>query len=236
MDPAGRAERIADHWRRVCDEVAEAALACGRSADAVRVVAVSKYVDAETTELLRRAGCLDLGESRPQSLVEKAEALAGYRPLHWHLVGSLQRNKARRVVAPAAVIHSIDHLRLLQHLARIADEQGCRVDGLLQVNISGDANKHGFTPHQLLTEADQFHLSGHLRLVGLMGMAGLGTTVAQAQHQFALLRELRDKLAQVGGPMLAELSMGMSDDFPAAIAEGATMVRIGSRLFQGLHD
>lgn len=229
---------IAANWRAACDEVRSAATAAGRNPDEVRIVGVTKYVDAATTAAVIDAGCVDLGESRPQQLVEKSLALADYVPQpRWHLIGSLQRNKVRRIVQSARVIHSIDSLKLLHFVDGIAGELKRFPDVLLEVNISGDESKHGFAADELLSHADAFHQVTHVRVVGLMGMAGLDAEPDLAQRQFASLRELRDRLATGSGIHLPELSMGMSDDFSQAIAEGATIVRIGSKLFEGInHD
>ena len=230
--------KIAANWRTACNEVRSAATATGRDPDEVRIVGVTKYVDAATTAAVLDAGCGDLGESRPQQLVEKTLALADYLPQpRWHLIGSLQRNKVRRTVETAHVIHSIDTVKLLHFVDGIAGELKRSLEVLLEVNISGDESKHGFAPDDLLSHADAFHQVAHVRIVGLMGMAGLDADRDLAQRQFAALRELRDRLAAGSGLPLPELSMGMSDDFSQAIAEGATIVRIGSKLFEGIiHD
>lgn len=223
--------RLRSNWQRVVDEVRQAAAAAGRSGDAVRIVGVTKYVDLATTEALVAAGCTELGESRPQVLCEKAAGLAAAASVRWHLIGPLQRNKVRRTLQAAAVIHSIDNLKLLRYLDTLAGELDATPEVLIEVNISGDASKHGFSPAALLREAAALGELRSAQPVGLMGMAGLESAPEQAQREFAALRELRDRLAQQTGLPLPELSMGMSGDFFQAIAEGSTMVRIGSRLF-----
>ncbi len=223
--------RIRSNWQNVVEEVRDATHAAGRRDDEVRIVGVTKYVDLATTAALVAAGCCDLGESRPQLLCEKAADLVPPRPVRWHLIGPLQRNKVRRTLQAASVIHSIDNLRLLRYLDTIAGELGVTPQILIEVNISGDANKHGFSPKELLPAAAALCALQHAQPVGLMGMAGLDSDPAQAQRQFAALRQLRDRLVQQTDRPLPELSMGMSGDFAAAIAEGSTMVRIGSRLF-----
>ncbi len=226
--------RLAERWRRIVEEVAEAAVSAGRSPAAVRIVGVTKYVDATVTRELVNCGCLDLGEARPQQLVDKAEALSDLVPVRWHLIGSLQRNKARRVVRVAHTIHSIDSEELLGYLDRVAGEEQRPIDGLLEVNISGDVSKHGFTPESLLAAAAACRELANVRVVGLMGMSGLGVDGTEARRQFALLRNLGQRLEQATGRSLPELSMGMSGDYREAIAEGATLVRIGSSLFESL--
>lgn len=226
--------RLAERWHRVVEEVAEAAVSAGRSPAAVRIVGVTKYVGAAVTRELVHCGCLDLGEARPQQLVDKAEALSDLTSVRWHLIGSLQRNKARRVARVAQTIHSIDSLELLGYLDRVAGEEQRKVEGLLEVNVSGDDSKHGFTPDSLLSAADALGGLVNVRVIGLMGMSGLEADASEARRQFALLRSLGQRLEQATGSPLPELSMGMSGDYREAIAEGATMVRIGSSLFEGL--
>lgn len=239
-------QRIADNWQRVCSEVTAAAETTGRIAGDVRIVGVSKYVDAEITSWLVAAGCRDLGENRPQALEQKFTWFAEHQTnvaaeIHWHQIGHLQRNKVRRLLAASPLIHSIDSERLLDEVAAETQRQQTTVDVLIEVNVSGDEAKTGLPPTALsgllerfLAEQETASQGGHVRIVGLMAMAGWGTDPSQARPQFARLRELRDALVSQTDLDLPELSMGMSGDYEAAIAEGATMVRIGSSLFDGL--
>lgn len=215
--------------------IAEAARRCGRSPNDVRLVGVTKYVAAEATQALVATGVRDLGESRPQQLWAKAAAMGGEN-VTWHLVGSLQRNKVRRTLEVAALIHSLDSARLADAIHNEAAPAARSVDVLVEVNISGDATKHGVAPDAV--GALLAHVAGldHLRVRGLMTMSHLEGGVEIARQDFGRLRELRDRL-QTDAPSsidLAELSMGMSDDFEQAVLEGATIVRIGSALFQGI--
>jgi pyridoxal phosphate enzyme (YggS family) len=228
-------KRIADNLARVRARIAAAAVRSGRSADAVRLVAVTKYAGHQAARALIAAGCGDLGESRPQELWDKAAAISDPQ-VRWHLVGHLQRNKVRRTLPLVSLVHSVDSQRLLAALDDEAAAADRRVAVLLEVNISGEAAKHGL-PHEdvgpLLARAGEFP---HVEVRGLMGMAGLSGGETEARREFARLRELRDRL-QAGCPAgvsLEELSMGMSQDFEAAIGEGATIVRIGSALFEGV--
>lgn len=226
--------RVADNWRQAVAAVAAAATAAGRSSDEVRIIGVSKYVDTETTAALIAAGCRDLGEARPQQLLAKSAEQLSDTAVRWHLIGPLQRNKARRLLPVVDTIHSVDSLKLLRYLDTVASEEQARVRVLLEVNISGDATKHGFTRATLSAAAERGLTTSAVEVVGLMGMAGLHSDADEARRQFASLRSLRDETAAATGLRLPELSMGMSGDFVAAIAEGATQVRIGSRLFEGL--
>ncbi|RCS54351.1 YggS family pyridoxal phosphate-dependent enzyme [Bremerella cremea] len=226
--------RLRDNLAQVRQTLAEAAAASGRTADAVRLIGVTKYVDLETTQALLELGCHDLGESRPQQLWTKAEALASFSP-RWHMIGHLQRNKTKRTIPLLSLLHSGDSLRLLQAANDDWTGDG-RLQALIEVNISGDSAKHGFSPDEIEPALRQIAALNRLQIVGLMGMASLDGGRDQAQKDFAALRQLRDKLRDncPDEISLDELSMGMSHDFDLAIREGATMVRVGSTLFEGL--
>ncbi|MFG0289770.1 MAG: YggS family pyridoxal phosphate-dependent enzyme [Rhodopirellula sp. JB044] len=239
--------RIKENWSRVCDEVSLAASQSGRSLSEVRVVGVSKYVDAEITGLLVEAGCHDLGENRPQALMQKAKWFGSTQAeqaskIRWHQIGHLQRNKVRRLVGLQPLIHSVDSERVLEEIHREAMAQSLLVEVLIEVNVSGEEAKTGLPAEQTAglfeRHATRVASAGTqdagARVSGLMAMAGWGTDPQAAQPQFARLRELRDQMRGLTGWELPELSMGMSGDYQAAIAEGATMVRIGSSLFRGV--
>ncbi len=233
IDPRDR-QRLAENWLRVVHDVEQAASQSSRNLSEVRIVGVTKYVNADMTEALVDVGCRDLGENRPQSLWEKAEKLGG-RDLCWHQIGHLQRNKIRRTLQYPVVIHSVDSVRLLDAIddeQRLANDTRA-VDVLLEVNISGEEAKTGMSPNELRDVMPSLPRD-RVNVRGLMAMAGWGTAGDEARRQFAAVREFRDSLASEFGLPLDELSMGMSGDFAEAIAEGATMVRIGSRIFDGL--
>jgi len=233
-DPA---VRIAENLARIHQQIAQAAAASGRSAAEVRLVAVTKYADAALARRLVAAGCRELGESRPQELWHKAAELADL-PLAWHLVGHLQRNKVRPTLPLVSLIHSVDSDRLLAEIDRAAAHLGRRVRVLLEVNVSGEPAKHGFSPVEVADVVTRMADYPQVELRGLMTMAGLAGGRTTARRDFARLRTLRDWLQRRSPPgvSLAELSMGMSGDFDLAIAEGATLVRIGSALFEGVAD
>lgn len=228
-----------DHLRRnlarVREQMAAAAARSGRPADSVTLVAVTKYVSPDVARLLPQAGVLDLGESRPQDLWLKAASLHD-QPVRWHLVGHLQRNKVARTLPAVHLIHSVDSTRLLAAIDEAATARQCIADVLLEVNISGQPQKHGFPPDALADALQQAARCRGLRVRGLMAMAGTPGDLASARREFASLRELRNRLQhlQSSHVQLDELSMGMSGDFEVAIEEGATMVRIGSALFEGI--
>ncbi|HMP06255.1 MAG TPA: YggS family pyridoxal phosphate-dependent enzyme [Lacipirellulaceae bacterium] len=226
---------IAENVARVRRRIETAARAAGRAPESVRMVAVTKYVDASTAAALLNAGCLELGESRPQQLWAKAASapLAGAR---WHLIGRLQRNKVRRTLPLTSLIHSVDSQRLLSAIDDTAAELELQVRVLLEVNCSGEDAKQGFHPAELSRLLPSLSALRSTAVAGLMTMAPLDGGDSAAHRAFATLRTLRDELISATPPPhdLAELSMGMSGDFEAAIAEGATIVRIGSMLYDGL--
>ena len=229
------ASRIADNLARVREQIAAAEARSGRPAGSVRLVAVTKYVGPAEAEALLAAGCLDLGEARPQELCRKAEALAG-QPVHWHLIGHWQRNKVRRTLPHVSLVHSGDSERLLAEVDTVSGELNLQTPVLLEVNISGDQAKGGFAPQDLENLADRLAALRNLEIRGLMCMAGLASGRDGTRAEFRALRTLRDRLRTIfpANLSLAELSMGMSDDFDLAIEEGATIVRVGSALFEGV--
>ena len=232
---------IAENLERVRERIARAAESVGRRPEEVTLVGVTKYVGPREAAELVAAGCSDLGESRPQELWKKVADLerAGASPpppIRWHLVGHLQRNKIRRTLPLVSLIHSVDSERLLAAINEVRatdSDNASPVSVLLEVNTSGEAAKHGLAPEEvetLLAAAPQFP---HVAIRGLMTMAALEGGETVAARNFASLRELRDRLKPLTPEcvQLDELSMGMSGDFETAIREGATIVRIGSLLW-----
>ena len=217
------------------ERVEQAVCKSGRSIDDVTLIGVTKYVDTETTRALVDSGCRHLGESRPQLMWEKADALSGL-DVTWHMIGHLQRNKVKRTVECASLIHSVDSQRLLKAIDDAGQLHNKRVDVLLEVNVSGESAKHGFVGEDLGAALAYAGSLSNVVVKGLMCMAGLVGDLSDARREFASLRELRERHCDNGfaNVELKELSMGMSGDFDVAIEEGATMVRVGSLLFQGI--
>jgi pyridoxal phosphate enzyme (YggS family) len=234
---------IAERIAQVRERIAAAAHTAGRDPASVTLVAVSKTHPPEVVATAVAAGITDLGENRVQEAVSKIAALADLRPQpRWHLIGHLQRNKAGPAAEHFALVHAVDSLRLAEALDRRAAALGRRLPILLQFNVSGEASKEGFDlPHgaanrasfeALLPELEQLLALPALEVRGLMTIAPIVEDPDAARPIFRTLRELRDELAQIF-PQATwnELSMGMTDDFPAAIAEGATIVRVGRAIF-----
>ena len=229
------AERIAANLARVRERIAVAAPRSGRNAAAITLVAATKYVTPGLAAAVVAAGCHDLGESRPQELWSKAASLSD-TAIRWHLIGHLQRNKLRRTLPLIHLVHSVDSERLLLAINEEAKLAGRVVSVLLEVNISGDESKTGLPPAALEPLVMQAATLEYVELRGLMGMARLEGDDAAARRDFVNLREVRDRLARNAPPELPlhDLSMGMSGDFEIAIEEGATIVRLGSILFEGV--
>jgi len=198
----------------------------------VRIVAVTKTHGPEVIRAALAAGLHDIGENRVQEALEKQQALEGL-PVDWHLIGTLQRNKARHVAGRFTLIHSLDRAELAVELDRRVPV-GTRQAVLVQVNCSAEPQKGGVAPESLLSLLDQLRQLERLEVRGLMTLSALTDDVAEQRRAFALLRRLRDE-AERAGHRLPELSMGMSDDYPAAVEEGATMIRLGSVLFGERH-
>lgn len=233
-----RAEKIRENYLQVLRDVAEVASAAGRNPETVRVVAVTKYVDLADTRALVEAGCVDLGESRPQNVWEKAPQLPP--SVRWHLIGHLQRNKVRRTLPQVHLLHSLDSMRLTEELTKEASSLDMSIGVLLEIRIAQDASKTGMAPEDATQWLERYvadeRLRNRVRLQGLMGMSSLGADVSQVRREFASLRTWMETWNQRYALAMTELSMGMSQDFAIAIAEGSTVVRIGSRLFEGLPD
>lgn len=232
IDPAIQ-DQLRQSLADVEGRIAAACARAGRPRSDVTLVAVTKTVSAEVAACLPGLGVDDLGENRPQELWRKAGLLPA--TVRWHLIGHLQRNKIDKTLPLVQLIHSVDSVRLLQALDAEAARQGRVVPVLLEVNASGEASKHGFAPAEVPTLAPTVRALRNVQVRGLMTMAALQEPEA-CRPTFAALRGLRDRLrAELSDPhTLEHLSMGMSNDFEVAIEEGATLVRLGSVLFEGL--
>jgi PLP dependent protein len=239
---ADPADRVRSNLAAVRARIAVACRRAGRDPADVRLVGVTKYVSAESARLLLEAGCVDLAESRPQSLWAKALALGGHDPQpRWHLIGHLQRNKLRRTLPLLTLLHSLDSRRLVAAIEAEAAAAGVVCDVLVEVNLARDPGRTGVMEADVAAVLEEAARAAHVRVLGLMGMAAVPDGQdggATARRQFARLRELRDELAaRIPTPTgLRELSMGMSGDFEEAILEGSTLVRVGSALWEGIEE
>lgn len=212
--------------------VSQTCEASGRARDEVRVIGVSKTVGLDAVKQAIDAGVHDFGENRPEELARKHDAFPQER---WHFIGNIQSRQLAHVVGRACLIHSLCQASHADKIDRLAREAGLVQDVLIEVN-DGESNKQGVPPDQALDLLLHCLSLEHVRVVGLMTMAPQGS-LETARETFAALRVLRDELVNsvmergCEGVQLRELSMGMSDDYPSAIPEGATMVRIGRALF-----
>ncbi len=223
---------IQDNINVILEKVAAAAKSAGRDPKSIKLIAVTKTVDAETAKEVMASGCMSLGENRVQSFLEKYEVIGDVPD--WHIIGHLQTNKVKYIVGKVSLIHSVDSLHLAQEISKKATALGITQDILLQFNISGEESKSGASE----SEAEGFlaavsSLSG-IRVCGLMTMAPLDASEEETAAVFKGLRCLFERLKQKNypGTALTELSMGMSNDFELAVKEGATLIRIGRSLFR----
>lgn len=226
-------------------EIAAAAERGGRDPDAIELLPVTKYLSADVFALLHRLGLRSFGESRVQRVVALSEELAHLEGVEWHLVGHLQRNKAARALQLCSSIHSVDSLRLARELVSQATSRGLRLPALyVEVNVAKESQKTGLPEDDLTSILEFFRereggtepASGpDAPVKGLMTMAPYATDPESSRPYFRRLRELRDACVERGLLRSGSgLSMGMSGDFQVAIEEGATVVRIGTRLYEGL--
>jgi len=237
-----RGEEIAAALARVRVRVAAAAGAAGRAPSDVRLIAVSKKMPPADVAAALAAGQQDFGENYAQELRDKRAAVDGLAaPTHampapgagprWHFIGPLQANKVKYVAGKVALLHTVDSAELLDEIDRRA--AGGVQDCLVQINVAGESRKHGVAPPDLPALLDHFALLAHVRCVGLMLIPPLGEDAEASRPHFAALRALRDAQRGHARPHvdLVHLSMGMSHDLEAAIAEGATLVRVGTAIF-----
>lgn len=207
--------------------VATAAKRAGRAPESVQLIAVSKRQPAERIREAYAHGIRDFGENYVQEWLHKAEALSDLTELRWHLIGHLQRNKARQVAKRVDVVHTLDNSALVQELSRRLSLEGRSVRGYIEVNVGEEAQKSGCRPTELAELIRVVREHPSIELVGLMTVGPLVASAEDAIPTFVQLRQLRDQHA----PELPRLSMGMSGDFEAAIAQGATDVRVGTAIF-----
>lgn len=241
--------KLVDNFKRIQDRIEAACTRRGRQPGTVRLIGVTKTVEVDVIRAALEMGIVELGESRVQELVKRAsmiqEFLARKRSLepeapvnepHWHMIGHLQRNKVRQVLPWVETIHSLDSLRLAEEVSAEAARLGRVVPLLIEVNVSGEKSKFGIAVGATTHFAEHIQGLPGIRIVGLMTMAPLEDGPESARPYFTRLREVFEDMRSEGvvGPEFTELSMGMSHDYEVAIEEGATMVRIGTALFEGV--
>ncbi|MEP0844460.1 MAG: YggS family pyridoxal phosphate-dependent enzyme [Phycisphaerae bacterium] len=241
--------KLADNLKRIRDRIQSACARAGRRVEDVRLVAVTKSVEIDVIRSSIELGLTDLGESRPQELVKRAgmirEHLSRRRTLEpghappdprWHMIGHLQRNKVRMILPWVEMIHSVDSLRLADEIHDESQRIGRIIPVLLEVNVSGEKSKFGIAVGAVAHVIEHIRDLSGLHIRGLMTMAPLSENPDAARPFFARLRELLEELRseRLVGADCRELSMGMSNDFEAGILEGATLIRVGSALYDGV--
>jgi pyridoxal phosphate enzyme (YggS family) len=220
---------ISEDLERVRQQIAQAAAKAGRAVDEIELVAISKTHDAEKVREVVEAGQSLFGESRVQEARIKIPELPS--SLRWHFVGHLQKNKIRHALPLFEMIHSVDSLELAQDINRIAEEEGLHPRVLLEVNVAGEGSKFGFQPDTLREQMESLLALPRLSILGLMTIPPLAEDAEASRKFFVKLRDLRDQLQKEFHVDLAQLSMGMTNDFPIAVEEGATLVRVGTAIF-----
>lgn len=242
---------LADKLAEVKDRIAQACAKANREVAEVTLIAVTKTAAPEQIREVLQLGVGDLGESRVQVFTQKAAQINEFYQrqksrgedtvpprLRWHMIGHLQRNKVKPILPLVDLIHSVDSLRLAEEIETSASKSGKKVPVLLQVNASEEKSKFGVAVGAAVHLAEQIASMQNLALVGLMTMAPLTDNPDDARAAFARTREIFEEVKwhKIGGAGFRHLSMGMSNDYETAIAEGATMVRIGTALFGGKAD
>jgi pyridoxal phosphate enzyme (YggS family) len=218
----GLPDRVADVRARI-----DAAVARGGHAQQVTIVAVTKTHGPEAARAAYEAGLHDVGENKVQEALRKMAAVDV--PVRWHLIGHLQRNKVK-ALEQFVLLHSLDSSRLADAVCELGIARGRAIDALVELNLSGEDSKGGFTLSELLPEAERLASLSGVRIRGVMTMASFTATESELHRTFAEARAARETLAEAGHPA-EELSMGMSNDYEIAVEEGATIVRLGTTLF-----
>lgn len=234
---------VAEKIRQIEDKIARACMRSGRNRDSVKLIVVTKSTGIDQIREVLRLGYTNLGESRAQQLRQVSQEVNDFLAEHrdeglpaevkWHMIGHLQRNKVRQVLPAISLIHSVDTLRLAEEIDKAAKTLKLKPGILLQVNVSGEAQKFGVPIGAATHLAEQFATFEHLRLCGMMVMGPLTDKQDEIRACFSRARELFVEIRgeKLGGPYFNELSMGMSNDYEMAVEEGSTLLRIGSAIF-----
>lgn len=230
------AAAIAERLRTVRERIGAACARANRSPEEITLVGISKTFPLEASRVAFEHGLTDFGENRAGPLSEKATAWPGAYlggEIRWHMVGHLQRNKAKDIVAHADVFHALDSPRLAKELNKRARKEDRVLPCFVQVHISGEESKYGLDPETTHGYLDELKDFPHLHIIGLMGLASFVDDPEEIRPQFQLLRTLRDTYDDTDNPVvkMKALSMGMSNDYEVAIEEGATHLRLGTAIF-----
>lgn len=224
------AEEFNENYKRVRDRISEAAISCGRAAEDITLLAATKTVDADMVNYAIRCGITHIGENRVQELLSKEAALL---PVHRHFIGHLQTNKVKDIVSRVELIHSVDSLRLAAEIEKQAERLSCEAEVLLEVNIGGEASKSGFSPEEVLEAVYKIAELPRVHIRGLMAIPPVCDDNNKNRKYFSKLNNMFLDIGskKIDNSSMDILSMGMSDDYDIAVAEGATLVRVGTALF-----
>lgn len=221
---------IAENYRRLQDDIGAIAQRCGRNPSDILLVAVTKFQPWEAMAPLYELGCRHFGESRIQEAAAKVTAAP--KDINWHYIGTLQKNKVRKAIEMFSLIHAVDSVQLACKIAECAAEEKRIARILLQVNTSGELSKHGLSTDQWKPSISELWELPSLQIEGLMTMAPLDADESTIRRCFSMLRDFREEVSgQTKDPRFIHLSMGMSHDYPYAIAEGATILRVGTKIW-----
>ncbi len=222
---------IADNLQEIEQEIQDSCALVHRDPKEVKLVAVTKSVDSITAEQIVKAGILDCVENRVDKLLEKKQNLVKFPKIKWHLIGNLQRRKVKLIINEIDYFHALDSLRLAEEIQKRAEKE---ISCFVEVNISGEESKHGISPEQIFSFVEAAAPYTKIKIIGLMTMAPKNASADEIHELFGNLRNLRDAVQKMGyeHAPCSELSMGMSQDFPIAIEEGATFIRVGTALFK----
>lgn len=222
---------ISDNLREVEQELRDSCALVSRQRDEVTLIAVTKTVDVEKTIELVNLGVHHLAENRVDKFLEKKEEMAVFSNVSWHFIGNLQRRKVKSVINEIDFFHALDSLKLANEIQKRAEKV---IRCFIEVNVSGEESKHGIAPEEVEAFIDSLATYDRIQAVGLMTMAPFDSTVEEQHQLFAKLKNLQKTIAVKNLPHApcTEISMGMSNDFPVAVQEGATFVRVGTALFK----
>ncbi|MGX7203893.1 YggS family pyridoxal phosphate-dependent enzyme [Enterococcus pingfangensis] len=222
---------IAENLHRIEQEIQESCALVSRNPQDITMVAVTKSVDSMTANELVELGVTDLAENRVDKLLEKKQALSHHQQIKWHLIGNLQRRKVKLIINEIDYFHALDSLRLAQEIQKRAEHP---INCFIEVNVSGEESKQGIKPEELQSFIQELKDLDKIKVIGLMTMAPYEASQQSVRKIFATLKQLQESVKEqnLQYAPCTELSMGMSQDFKAAIEEGATFVRIGTALFR----
>lgn len=223
---------ISDNLREIKQEMRDSCALVSRSLEEVTLIAVTKTVNVEKTIEIVNEGVTNLAENRVDHFLEKKQEMSNFSDISWHFIGNLQRRKVKSVINEIDFFHALDSVKLANEIQKRADKV---IRCFIEVNVSGEVSKQGISPSELEEFVEEIQVFDKILIVGLMTMAPFDST-SEEQHQiFSTLKQLQEKIQkqQLICAPCTEISMGMSNDFPVAIQEGATFIRIGTALFKG---